>query len=467
MTVTSSTNRADYKGNGSTTAFTVPFRFLDATHLTVVRTVTETGAETTLVKDTDYTVSGTGGATGTVTLMSALASGTRLTIVRNVPLTQLANYVNGEKFPAGTTNAALDKLTMALQQFNEVLARTVSFSVGYDGGILAAEDLAARLEALTAETSSSLFALPVSYSLPDFYYGEFDGSSYKIPFAVANAQTEALQQADLDALADRNGLWAAILPSVSVTPTVTGTLLTTNVLTANYQTWVGLTPLTYEYQWLRDGAEINAATASTYTLDAADQMTFISCEFAVSNVAGTNTYTVDYGWCGQLYTFYNDISNAAWTKYQCTVSGGGTSTQRILETAVNDLHRFRQDKGKAASSLTYRFMAKVAGGLGRDWCHVEAMSGLGTNGVVIFFDLVNGVIGNAYEYGSGFAFVGAYQRIYRAGDGYWWIVVDFTTDDDTDVSVRLGPASADDVNSYAGDITKGLYVDQLVLGLKP
>ncbi|NDB70446.1 MAG: hypothetical protein EB015_21050, partial [Methylocystaceae bacterium] len=64
MTVSSTTSRADYTGNGSTTAFTVPFYFLDNTHVTVYSTVISTGVTTTLTLGTDYTLTGAGVSTG-------------------------------------------------------------------------------------------------------------------------------------------------------------------------------------------------------------------------------------------------------------------------------------------------------------------------------------------------------------------------------------------------------------------
>lgn len=129
MTVASTTSRADYTGNGSTTAFTVPFYFLDNSHVTVYLTVIATGATTTLTLGTDYTLTGAGVSSGgTVTTTVAPTSAQKLSVLRNVPLTQLIHYVPNDPFPAATHEQALDQLTMEVQQANETLARSIKLS---------------------------------------------------------------------------------------------------------------------------------------------------------------------------------------------------------------------------------------------------------------------------------------------------------------------------------------------------
>lgn len=53
------------------------------------------------------------------------------------------------------------------------------------------------------------------------------------------------------------------------TPTISGTPVTGNTLTANAGTW-SPTPITFGYQWLRNGAAVTGASASTYQLTTAD-----------------------------------------------------------------------------------------------------------------------------------------------------------------------------------------------------
>lgn len=133
MTVVTTTSRADYTGNGVTTAFTVPFYFLDNTHLSVLKTVIATGVSTTQILGSNYTVTGAGvPAGGTVTMTVAPTALEKISILRSVPLTQDTDYVENDPFPAASHERALDKLTMEIQQVTENLARTVTIPASDD-----------------------------------------------------------------------------------------------------------------------------------------------------------------------------------------------------------------------------------------------------------------------------------------------------------------------------------------------
>lgn len=139
MTVSSSTARADYNGNGvTTTPFAVPFRFLVNTDLLVLRTVTATGISTPLILDSlgadGFSVVGAGQPSGgTVTVITAPAVGETLTILRSVERTQLTDYIPNDPFPAQSHERALDKLTMIVQEQDEVLTRTFALPAGLPG----------------------------------------------------------------------------------------------------------------------------------------------------------------------------------------------------------------------------------------------------------------------------------------------------------------------------------------------
>ena len=129
MTVPTSTAKSGpYAGAGTTGPFTVGFRFLENAHIQVIKT-SSAGVDTILALTADYTVTGAGGASGTVTLGTALAVGEKLTIVRNVPFTQDADYVQNDAFPAESHERALDKLTMQTQQLLEAVDRALQVPV--------------------------------------------------------------------------------------------------------------------------------------------------------------------------------------------------------------------------------------------------------------------------------------------------------------------------------------------------
>ena len=129
MTVSSTVSKVSYAGTGSTTLFSVPFYFLDNTHVKVILR-RSSGVEVVKSITTDYTVSGAGVISGgTITMIVAPASGQTLVIARNVPLTQETDYITNDPFPAETHEKALDKLTMEMQQVQEQLDRSVKVSI--------------------------------------------------------------------------------------------------------------------------------------------------------------------------------------------------------------------------------------------------------------------------------------------------------------------------------------------------
>lgn len=123
MTVETTINRTAYLGNGSTTTFAVPFKFLEPEHLVVVLTTAGVDAPQTL--DDDYAVAGAGAAGGgSVVFVDAPASGARVTIYRSVPPTQTSDWVENDPDPAEVKERAFDKLTMLVQQVLDGLARS-------------------------------------------------------------------------------------------------------------------------------------------------------------------------------------------------------------------------------------------------------------------------------------------------------------------------------------------------------
>ena len=125
MTVSTTTNRVSYSGDGETKTFTYPFKIFEDSDLTVILR-DSAGNETTLQLNVDYTVSGAGNESGgEITLTEAPASGETLVIIRELPLTQEIDYLENDPFPAETHERGLDKLTMITQQLHEQLGRAL------------------------------------------------------------------------------------------------------------------------------------------------------------------------------------------------------------------------------------------------------------------------------------------------------------------------------------------------------
>ncbi|HNI35894.1 MAG TPA: hypothetical protein PLV93_10865, partial [Microthrixaceae bacterium] len=130
MTISTTDSRISYNGNGVTTVFSFPYRFLANGDLVVV-SVSSTGVETVKTLTTDYTLTGAGDdAGGSVTMLVAPASGTRLIIYRDTDITQETDYISGDPFPAETHERALDRLTMIAQEIGSDADRSIKVPVG-------------------------------------------------------------------------------------------------------------------------------------------------------------------------------------------------------------------------------------------------------------------------------------------------------------------------------------------------
>lgn len=121
MTIQSQTSSINYTGNGGTTVFAYNFKITDQTWLQVyINRVLKT-------LTTDYSVSGVGSASGgNITFVTAPSNGSVVYIARsNIPTTQLVDYTANDSFPAETHEAALDKLTMLIQQLTAQANRSI------------------------------------------------------------------------------------------------------------------------------------------------------------------------------------------------------------------------------------------------------------------------------------------------------------------------------------------------------
>lgn len=147
MTVESGSSRAQYSTNGTSGPWTVPFYFLESSHLKVYHTDVA-GEETLLTLNVDYNVLGAGNPNGgTVTTTEAYVSGGSITLLRDVPATQGTDYRTADSFPAESHEIALDKLTMLAQQLIEIVSRALVFGVaeGVSPVLPAASDRANKL----------------------------------------------------------------------------------------------------------------------------------------------------------------------------------------------------------------------------------------------------------------------------------------------------------------------------------
>ena len=134
MSISSENRKAGpYTGNGIATSFSFSFKVFQASDLVVTRQLISSGAETTLVLNTDYTVSLNPNQDlnpgGSVVLPSALAATFNLTITSGVLNLQPTSLTNAGGFYPTVINDALDRATILVQQLRERLLRSISYPV--------------------------------------------------------------------------------------------------------------------------------------------------------------------------------------------------------------------------------------------------------------------------------------------------------------------------------------------------
>lgn len=156
MTIANETNRSGpYSYNGATTEFAYEFKISNETHIRVVEAVTATGVETDLVLNTDYTVTGVGSDTGNVVISPARASGKTVTLVLDVPFTQLVELENQGAYFAKVVEGAFDLAAQRDKQLSERLDRAVVVPVT---STVDPDALIADLEASSAAAVASAAA---------------------------------------------------------------------------------------------------------------------------------------------------------------------------------------------------------------------------------------------------------------------------------------------------------------------
>ena len=127
MTVSSLNTKNSYNGDGSATSFAYQFPIHSTAELTVIER-SANGTETIKSLGSHYSITDNGAAGGNVVFGSAPASGVTVVLLRNTNLTQEVDYIENDAFPAETHEAAIDKLTLQIQEAQEELDRSIKLS---------------------------------------------------------------------------------------------------------------------------------------------------------------------------------------------------------------------------------------------------------------------------------------------------------------------------------------------------
>jgi hypothetical protein len=130
MTISSTTVKNSYNGDGSTATFTYTFKIFANSDLQVIIR-SALGTETVKTLTTHYTVTGAGSASGgdiTFTAGNIPVSGETVVLRRAIPQTQAIDYIANDPFPAESHEEGLDRATMAIQQLQEEVDRSIKLS---------------------------------------------------------------------------------------------------------------------------------------------------------------------------------------------------------------------------------------------------------------------------------------------------------------------------------------------------
>ena len=130
MTISSTTVKNSYSGNGTLDTFNYTFKiFANADVQVIIRDASAT--ETVKTLTTHYTVTGAGSASGgTIVFTSGnIPTATETVVLRRaLPQTQSIDYIANDAFPAESHEEGLDRSMMAVQQLQEEVDRSIKLS---------------------------------------------------------------------------------------------------------------------------------------------------------------------------------------------------------------------------------------------------------------------------------------------------------------------------------------------------
>lgn len=163
MTVSNTTAKLQYAGDGTTRTFGITFPLLSADHLRVVVT-DASGTETEITNN--YTLSDDLDSITYPTEASGLdplASGYKITLIRQTPLTQQIDLHSGGVLDAEQLESGYDKLTLLVQELKTQLDRCIKYAVS-NNSPQAAEQFLTDITTAATNAANSATAASASAS---------------------------------------------------------------------------------------------------------------------------------------------------------------------------------------------------------------------------------------------------------------------------------------------------------------
>ena len=161
MTISNDTTKNVHSGNNVAVEYPYTFEITSSSEIEVYVDFQDGNGLTLRTLTTHYTLSGIGSSGGgAVTFVTAPVTGTRNILLKRVtPITQEADYIEGDEFPAEVHEEALDKLTRICQEQQEELDRAIK--VG-ETSIIDPDELVADLLQAEINAEASAAAAAVS-----------------------------------------------------------------------------------------------------------------------------------------------------------------------------------------------------------------------------------------------------------------------------------------------------------------
>jgi hypothetical protein len=158
-----------------------------------------------------------------------------------------------------------------------------------------------------------------------------------------------------------------------------------------------------------------------------------------------------------LRIYSQEFDNPAWQKSAVTVTAnattapdGTTTAEEVFETATTAEHRIANDPVITSLASTPYTLSVFAKKNTRDWLILNLIR-TGVANFRVWFDLNTGVVGTTTA--------GITAAITSVGNGWYRCSVTRTTNSaETSTGIGIGIADADNSFSYAGDITKSIYI---------